>query len=173
MKNYFKGIAIGILIVITAEYFGLIQFDSAGNNYVSNNQNSIKANYAGIFSLTNSQHNEISFVNETKPTILPVVPLTDQEACIRIAAYQSSAGGKYGAFITKTMIDEMFNGNTNNGIWIFLGKSTTRDGVSETNFIVKSTTEDFTTEHLEGVGYFRLDAICPNYCDGMDVTRCK
>ena len=105
--------------------------------------------------------------------MIPTEPLTDLETCTRVGTYERAAGGKYGLFLTKSIIEEMFAGNNNNGLWIFLGKHTDQSGSTETDFIVKSATEDYTTEPIEGTAYRLIDAICPSYCDGMDLSKCK
>ena len=171
MKNLFQGIAIGIFITIVGLYTGVFKTSSIATATENSQLKKLVIMEAGLL------NGLPAFDADRRPNgtgnVIPTEPLTDLEACIRVGAYQKAAGGKYGLFLTKTLIEEMFAGHSNNGLWIFLGKHTDQGNSIETNFIVKSATEDYTTEPIEGAGYRLVGALCPSYCDGMDLTKCK
>lgn len=149
MRCYIIGIAIGILATILAEYAGLITIVEPGDPCDNSKR------FTGKEAIANVQH------------------LSDIEACTRVGRYERINGGQYGAFLSKELIDELFDSNDNNGLWLFLGKDSIREGEMETNIIIKSSKEDFTSTTTERTGYLRIDAMCPTFCDGLDISKCE
>ena len=76
----------------------------------------------------------------------------------------------YGAWIGKDLLDTLFSGNDSNGVFIMLGKDASGNNcflltVGKTNYrTLAKPIPDAST-------YFRLDAMCPALCDGLDPGR--
>ena len=79
------------------------------------------------------------------------------------------ASEPWGAWLGKDLVDSIFVGNSYNGIYIWLGKENTTGKLC---FIVKGQRSDRNKRTIplnyKYDAYYRLDAMCPNYCDGLD-----
>ena len=77
----------------------------------------------------------------------------------------------WGAWLGKDLVDSIFVGNSYNGIYIWLGKENTTGKLC---FIVKGQRSDRNKRTIplnyKYDSYYRLDAMCPTYCDGLDPT---
>lgn len=73
--------------------------------------------------------------------------------------------GTFGAWIGKELIDQSLAGNNMNGFFIILGK----DATGQTCFMLKADKTDYRTTATGGPDvFFKLDAMCPKLCDGLD-----
>ena len=77
----------------------------------------------------------------------------------------------WGAWLGKDLVDSIFVGNSYNGIYIWLGKENTTGKLC---FIVKGQRSDRNKRTIplnyKYDSYYRLEAMCPTYCDGLDPT---
>lgn len=82
----------------------------------------------------------------------------------------SGVSEPFGAWIGKDLIDTLFSGNDSNGVFIMIGK----DAAGRNCFLLtvgKTNYRTLAIPNPDTKTYFRLEAMCPALCDGLDPRK--
>ena len=154
MKCYIIGLSVGIILIITSELVGLFDITAYGSTVVVGIDNSTV-----VSPCDNKERYNPSMPLDHSTTI------DNGSAQLMFNSYTTDNPAPYGAWLGKELIDTIFTMGDYNGISVLLGKD-----INGTNcFMIKGSKGTFRTMPLSAMppDYFRLDAMCPAYCDGL------
>ena len=159
MKSYVLGVLIGILLVLLCELIGLFDVKSYG----SFGTTCVIDSLVPISPCDNKERYSTTMKQDSCKTI----EMTEAKLLFKNYIANDSVHAPFGAWLGKELIDTIFTTGNYNGLTIMLG----RDSNDSTCFIIKGSKGDFLTMPVKATptSYFRLDAMCPAYCDGLSV----
>ena len=159
MKSCVLGVFIGILLVLLCELFGIFDVKSYGSSGTTCGSIPL----VPISPCDNKERYSSTMTKDSCKTI----EMTEALLLFKNYIANDSVHAPFGAWLGKELIDTIFTIGNFNGLTIMLG----RDSNDSTCFIIKGSEGDFLTMPVKATptDYFRLDAMCPAYCDGLSV----
>ena len=98
--------------------------------------------------------------------------IPNNEACELVKNYlEVDSNAYFGGFLSKKVIDKIFDIDTLNGLSIYIG----RDRNENVRYIVQGERADYASlagAPVEGAQYYLIDANCPAVCGTMDLGLC-